>query len=128
MAHKWGILSRISMIFRQEWRMLIKILIKRFGIFLFLAGITLLCRRSLVLYLSAAYFGFCFGTVISVMTIQYGPEGLWILQKALLPPLPVICACIHDGHKVGRRTAFRERPAPGDGGTRKGSGSWPCPG
>ncbi len=65
--------------------MLIKILIKRFGIFLFLAGITLLCRRSLVLYLSAAYFGFCFGTVISVMTIQYGPEGLWILLKALLP-------------------------------------------
>ena len=63
----------------------IHILIKRGGIFIFLAGMTLLCRRSLVLYLSTAYFGFCFGVVISSMTIVYGPKGLLQLLGFLLP-------------------------------------------
>lgn len=64
---------------------LVSIMIKRCGIFIFLAGITLLCRRSLVLYSSTAYFGFCFGAAISAMTIQYGVTGLWVFFKALLP-------------------------------------------
>ena len=63
----------------------IHILVKRGGIFIFLAGITLLLRRSLLLYLSTAYFSFCFGVVISSMTVAYGTKGLLQLLEFLLP-------------------------------------------
>lgn len=61
------------------------ILIKRVGFFTFLALITLLCRRNLVLYLSTAYFGFCFGVVISSVTAVYGFQGLLQLLELLMP-------------------------------------------
>lgn len=64
---------------------LIHILLKRAGFFIFLAGITLLIRRSLILYFSTVYYGFCFGVVISVMTVLYGMKGLWQLLGLLLP-------------------------------------------
>lgn len=64
---------------------LLHILIKRVGFFTFLALITLLCRRNLVLYLSTAYFGFCFGVVISSVTVVYGFKGMLLLMELLIP-------------------------------------------
>lgn len=64
---------------------IIHILIKRAGFFIFLAGMTLLIRRSLLLYFSTVYYGFCFGVVISVMTVLYGMTGLWQLLGLLMP-------------------------------------------
>ncbi|MBB5265157.1 hypothetical protein HNP82_002296 [Catenibacillus scindens] len=61
------------------------ILAKRGLFFIFLVGMTLLCRRSLILYLSTAYFGFCLGVIVSWATVAYGAKGLWLLLEFFLP-------------------------------------------
>ena len=64
---------------------LIHIFVKRFLIFIFLLAGTLLIRRSLILYLSTVYMGFCFGTVIAAATAAAGVGGLKLLAGLLLP-------------------------------------------
>ena len=71
--------------FEADVGLFVHIFIKRGLVFIFLAGITLLWHRILLLYLSTAYFGFCFGVVVSLLTITYGPSGLFWLLKLLLP-------------------------------------------
>ena len=61
------------------------ILAKRGLFFIFLAGMTLLCHKVLVLYLSTAYFGFCLGVIVSSATIAFGAKGLWLLLEFFLP-------------------------------------------
>ena len=90
----------------------IRILLKRGGIFIFLAGITLLWRRSLLLYLSTAYFGFCFGVVISSAAVSYGPSGLLMLLQLLLPHYMLyIPAFICLARQADKINAFRKNRA-----------------
>lgn len=63
----------------------IHILLKRSIIFIFLVGTTLLCRTSLILYFSTLYIGFCFGSVISSVTISLGMPGVIRLFACLMP-------------------------------------------
>lgn len=64
---------------------LVYIFVKRFMIFIFLLVGTLLIRRSLILYLSTVYLGFCFGTMIAAATAAVGVGGLKLLAGLLLP-------------------------------------------
>ncbi len=68
-----------------NWERFIHIGINRIILFIFLVGNALLCRKSLVLYISTAFFGGCFGVVISTVTLAYGNVGIQRLFWYLMP-------------------------------------------
>ena len=81
--------------------------INRIILFIFLSGSALLCRKSLVLCIPTAFFGGCFGVVISMVMLSFENEGirqlLWYFIPHYMFYIAAFCLLIRMSEHVVRR-------------------------